>query len=344
MAGATAHGLLNSNQTQEDGISHAHKGAVNPDGFDRRSIPAEATESVWHAADGHPIRRIDWCHDGADVRGSILFLPGRGDAYEKYLEALAQWHDAGWNVAAADWRGQAGSGRLGADPVTGHIADFSVWVDDLAALWASWKASTPGPHVLMGHSMGGHLVLRSLAERRVDPAALVLSAPMLGFYGNILPTGFMHAASRLIGNLRGKTTQAWKWSEKPGEMPIGRINLLTHDKDRYEDELFWREQRPELVMGPGSWGWVERAYASMRGLFAPGVLETVDTPVLLLGAEYDKLVDIGAIREAAERLPQGELVAFGKESHHEILREVDAVRDRAMTAIADFLDRTAPHT
>ncbi|OZA90616.1 MAG: lysophospholipase, partial [Erythrobacter sp. 34-65-8] len=228
---------------QEDGISHAHTGAVNPGGFDRRAIPAAAIESRWIAGDGHALRRIDWPQEAQGARGSILFLPGRGDAYEKYLETLAHWHEAGWHVTAADWRGQAGSGRLGADAVTGHVSDFGVWVDDLAAFWAEWKQATPGPHVLMGHSMGGHLVLRAVAEKRVEPVAVALSAPMLGFYGNLLPIGIMHAASRMIGRLRGVTTPAWKWSEKPGEMPIGRINLLTHDKDRYEDELFWREKR-----------------------------------------------------------------------------------------------------
>ena len=42
------------------------------------------------------------------------------------------------------------------------------------------------------------------------------------------------------------------------------------------------------------------------------------------------------------RLPLGELVAFGDEAHHEILRETEAVRDRAMDAITQFLDRVAP--
>ncbi|MGB7409205.1 MAG: alpha/beta hydrolase [Pontixanthobacter sp.] len=299
---------------------------------------------MWHAADGHAIRRIDWpAADGsAAPRGSILFLPGRGDAYEKYLETLHQWHLAGWHVTAGDWRGQAGSGRLGGDDVTGHVDDFSVWVDDLAQFWRTWTAETPGPHVIAGHSMGGHLVLRAIGERRVEPRAAILSAPMLGFYGNILPDGMMHRAAQLITRLRGRMAPAWKWSEKPGEMPIGRIDLLTHDPDRYDDELFWREKRPELVMGPGSWGWVERAYASMAEIAAPGRLERVDTPILLLGAKNDKLVNMRAIERTAKRLPNGELIAFGDEARHEILREVDAVRDRAMKAIATFLDRNAP--
>ena len=313
---------------------------MNHSSIDRRAIPSDAVESRWNAADGWAIRRIDWPVP-ANPRGSILFLPGRGDAYEKYLETLEQWSQAGWAVTASDWRGQAGSGRLGNDPVTGHVSDFSPWVDDLALLWQNCTAERPGPHVLAGHSMGGHLVLRALAERRVAPVAMILSAPMLGFHGTVLPVSVMHAAARLIKGLGDPTRPAWKWSEKPGETPASRIDLLSHDPDRYADELWWRDARPELVMGPGSWGWVERAYASMRTIFRPGVLENVTTPVLLLAAENDRLVQMRAIEQAAARLPQGELVRFGAEARHEILREADFVRNRALAAIDEFLDRTA---
>lgn len=310
--------------------------------IDRRAIPAEATEGRWTAPDGHALRRIDWPGASGGARGSILFLPGRGDNYEKYLETLEQWHRAGWRVTAADWRGQAGSGRLGRDPVTGHIGDFAEWVGDLAALWREWKAATPGPHVLAGHSMGGHLVLRALIEKRVDPDAAVLSAPMLGFTGPPLPFVLLYGAAKLMRRLGEPARPAWKWSEKPGEMPAGRRKLLTHDAERYADELWWREQRPELVMGPGSWGWVERAYASTRVLDAPGAMEAVEAPVLVLSTSADKLVSHPAAVRASGRLPKGELVAFGPEARHEILREVDAERDRAMAAIAEFLDRVAP--
>jgi len=307
--------------------------------IDRRAIPVRARESTWTAADGHAIRRIDWPHG---PRGSILFLPGRGDNYEKYLEAMEEWHRAGWTVTASDWRGQAGSGRLGTDATTGHVRDFSVWLDDLAQLWREWSTATPGPHILAAHSMGGHIVLRAVAEGRVAPDALVLSAPMLGMAGPPLPLAMLQGVGRLMTRVGPATRPAWKWSEKPGEIPAAREELLTHDADRYADELWWRDQRPELVMGPGSWGWVERAYASSRALFAPGVLEHVTTPVLIVATRADKLVKFAAIREACNRMPHAELVAFGDEARHEILRESDGVRGRAMAAIADFLDRAAP--
>jgi lysophospholipase len=314
---------------------------VPPSPIDRRSIPPHAGESFWHAPDGHALRRIDWpgADRGSGPCGSILFFPGRGDFYEKYLESLEEWHRAGWRVTAADWRGQASSGRLGRDSVTGHIADFSLWIDDLSAFWADWVATTPGPHVLAGHSMGGHLVLRALVEQRVAPDAAVLSAPMVGVKGPALPLWLLSAVARLMCAVGDPLRPAWKWSEKPGELPAGRADLLTHDAMRYADEEYWREQRPELVMGPASWRWVERAYASWRLLEAPGALEAVTTPVLILSTRVDALVSHPANLRAAARLPQGELVAFGPEARHEILREVDPVRGRAMAAISDFLDR-----
>ncbi len=279
--------------------------------------------------------RAEGKHGGA--RGSLLFLPGRGDCYEKYLETLDHWARSGWKVTASDWRGQAGSGRLGADAVTGHIADFSIWVDDLAWLWRQWIAETPGPHVIAAHSMGGQIVLRALAERALAPDGAVLSAPMLGFISKFVPLPVMHAAARLMASLGDRRRPAWKWSEKPGELPAGRSDLLTHDPARYADEAWWRQQRPELVMGPASWGWVERAYASIRKLERPGMLEGIRLPVFMVATDHDRLVSFSAIERAVRRLPRGELFIFGAEASHEILREVDAVRDLAVEAIDGFL-------
>ncbi len=322
--------------------------ARTPSGVtDRRVIPLEARESRWTARDGYSIRRIDWRAPVAapavtTARGSLLFMPGRGDHYEKYLETLGDWHARGWQVSAADWRGQAGSGRLGADAVTGHIDDFAIWVRDLADFWAEWRASTPPPHVIVGHSMGGHLVLRALAEGQVDPAAAVLSAPMLGMHPGFVPPSLLHAAAWLMSVLGDPRRPAWKWSEKPGEIPLGRDSLLTHDPERYADEAWWRGARPELVMGPGSWGWTRAALASVRLLNRRGVLESVQTPVLILATRTDRLVTYRAIARAARRLPRSELLTFGSEARHEILREADPVRDRALAAIDEFLCRTAP--
>jgi lysophospholipase len=242
-------------------------------------------------------------------------------------------------VTALDWRGQAGSGRFGVDAVTGHIEDFAQWTGDLAAFWREWVAGRDGPHGLVGHSMGGHLVLRAAADKLVRPDALVLSAPMLGFLPAWLPLPWQRAWATAMCRTGDPRRPAWKWSEKPGEIPPNRIELLTHDKARYADELWWRQERPELAMGTGSWGWVIAALRSMTVLARPGKLEGVAVPVLLLAAAHDRLVSFPAIRRAAARLPNSELVAFGPEARHELLRESDPVRDKALAMIDRFLDR-----
>ena len=317
---------------------------VNPGAFDRRAIPAGAREGFWTAADGWRIRLMDWPAPEAVVRGSILFLPGRGDAYEKYLETLEHWRRQGWQVGAADWRGQAGSGRLGTDAVTGHIGDFGQWVADLAALWRDWTARQPGPHVLAAHSMGGQVVLRAAVDQALHPLpdALVLSTPMLGTHPEWLPDVLQQAAARVMGLLGDPRRPAWKWSEKPGELPPGRQALLTHDDARYADEAWWRQARPELAMGPGSWGWVEAAARSMRRTARADLLAQVTCPVFLLATSGDRLVSLQANRRAARYLPNVTYLEMGEEARHEILREEDGTRNRALTAIDAFLDRVCP--
>lgn len=315
--------------------------------INRRAIPDPACESMWLTEDGAPIRRIDWPgapRDGEGLhRGSILFLPGRADFYEKYLETLDGWHRQGWRVTALDWRWQAGSGRFRADPKVGDVADFSIWINDLASFWRDWTELVPGPHVLVGHSMGGHLVLRTVAEGLVRPDALVLSAPMLGFV-TAVPEWLQLTYAGLMCRLGDPGRMAWTGGERPGEDADQRARDLTHDPARYADELWWRSHRPQLDLGPASWHWVRKACESLRRLATPDLLESVNVPVLLLAARHDALVSLVAIERAAARLPDAELCAFGEEAAHEILRECDAVRERVLATIADFLDRKAPRS
>lgn len=303
----------------------------------RRSYPPGAVIEERAARDGWPLRTFDW--PSTTQRGSILWLGGRGDIFEKYLESLAAWHDAGWQISSFDWRGQGGSGRVLADRQVGHIDDFSIWLDDLADFWRDWTARTPAPHIVMGHSMGGHLVLRALVEARILPDAAVLSAPMLGFAGRI-PQRVASIVARLLGKLAPRTS-AWKRNERPAPPSASRQAFLTRDADRYSDELWWKATKPELDIGPPSWGWMAAASRSFAVIDWAGAVEAVRAPVLIVATDGDQLVDPDAIRRAAARLPRGELLMFDTSVAHEVLREIDSVRDVAMTRIALFLDREA---
>ena len=311
-----------------------------PDTF-RRMVPDDAVVVMQPASDGWPLRTISWSAPKAPLRGSLLFFGGRGDHFEKYLETFEAWRLSGWQVDSVDWRGQGGSGRLAAGSNVGHIDDYSSWVDDLADTVSAWMTRTPPPHVVIGHSMGGHLVLRGLADRRIAPDAAVLVAPMLGFtapYPNWLGVKVARAMSMI-----GKSERAaWSVSEKPGSPLRLRQHLLTHDAGRYDDELWWKVERPEVGLGPASWRWVEQSYASFIHLAQPGLIEAIDTPVLVLVASVDKLVSAKSTQQVAKRLGKATIHVYGPEAAHELLREADGVRDDALRRIDTFLASAAP--
>jgi lysophospholipase len=118
-----------------------------------------------------------------------------------------------------------------------------------------------------------------------------------------------------------------------------RQAFLTHDSDRYADELWWKEKDPSLALGPPSWPWLSAAYRSIAALNRVGVVEGVKTPILILCADADQLVSADAVHAYAARLPNVRLVVFGTGSAHEILRERDDVRSRALASIADFIEQ-----
>ena len=306
---------------------------MQQEAFDRRAIPADARFSSWQAADGWTYRTLERRQPGTESpRGSLLFAGGRGDFIEKYLEIHDHWMRRGWNVTAFDWRGQ---GASQGEKLGGWVDRFETLVGDLAGLIHAWKAETPAPHVVVGHSMGGHVLLRTLADRHPALDAAVLVAPMLAINSAPIPAFAAEWMASLFS--------AFGWSRQPATPPAPgalRQANLTGCPERYSDELWWWEKQPAFNLGPPTWGWLKAAYASSAAL-TPAKLAAVDTPVLLIGTERDRLVSPDAIRVAASRLPNAELLML-KDSAHEILRERDSVRLEALARIDAFLDARAP--
>lgn len=279
---------------------------------------------------------MDWPQpDGPGRRGSLVFAGGRADFIEKYLEPLGHWHARGWNVASFDWRGQ---GHSRGSIVGGNFSDFDPLVRDGGELIDDVIATGPGPHVAIAHSMGGHLLLRILAERRPALAAAVLVAPMLAVNSAPLPP----SAGRLVARCAARLGAERRiWQERAGLSEGGRIRRvnLTHCEERFEDELWWKEREPAFHLGPPSWGWLDGAFRS-TARHDETALKQVDIPVLLLGTDRDRLVDPRAIRRAAALLPKAELLMF-EYAAHELLRESDGVRLEALARIDSFLDANA---
>jgi lysophospholipase len=303
--------------------------------LDRRSHPEGATFTSWQAGDGWSLRVMEWPQPtGKKARGALVFANGRGDFIEKYLEPLGHWHARGWNVLAFDWRGQGGSaGSI----VRGHLDSFDPMVADGAALIRYWLSRHAGPGVALGHSMGGHLLLRIVAEHRPPLAAAVLVAPMIRINARPIPHDFGRRISALLCRIGLRKVPAWRSNERPHLPGADRQAYLTSCADRYADELWWKERQPGYALGPPTWGWLDAAYRSIESLTLERIGQ-VELPVLILGTERDRLVSPNAIRRAAEALPRAELHMYPN-AGHELLRESDPVRLDAVARIDSFFDR-----
>ena len=119
-----------------------------------------------------------------DPRGTVLIVHGLGEHIGRYGHVVERLRGAGWSVAGYDQRGHGRS-----EGPRGVIAAPDSLFDDLARVVDSVRAGSGGALVLLGHSMGGLLVGRFVAEalapqpapwsRPVD--ALVMSSPALDF-------------------------------------------------------------------------------------------------------------------------------------------------------------------
>jgi lysophospholipase len=298
--------------------------------------PPGAGFGTWSAPDGWALRRMDWPQpQGGKARGSLIFAGGRGDFIEKYLEAFAHWHGRGWHVTAFDWRGQGGSLGVGFG-----FESFDILIDDLAALLADWRGKTPGPHVAVAHSMGGHLLLRTLIERRPALDAAVLVAPMIAVNSAPTPAWLAPSIANAMCGLGLGPAPMWK-TPPAMRRPGGQRQLnLTGSRERYEDEAWWWEREPGWSLGAPSWAWMRAAFRSAASSFTPEKLASVRIPILLLAAKRDRLVSTKAIARAAGALPRAALEIF-PDAAHELLRDADPVRLAALARIDAFLDAEA---
>lgn len=302
-----------------------------------RIRPPDAVFTNWAAPDGQNLRRMEWSQPaGARARGSLLFAGGRADFIEKYLEAYAWWHQAGWNVTAFDWRGQ---GLSRGERAPENPESFDPFVEDLDGFIAEWRSAHQGPFVAIGHSMGGHLLLRTLVDKSPPLDAVVLIAPMILVNSAPIPDWLAPNFAELMCLVGQRGQPMWKTPRAMNRPGSRRQALLTGCRERYEDELWWWEQEPDFHLGAPSWGWMRAAFRSSAA-FNRKKLAAIDVPVLLIGTERDRLVSPAAIRRVAASLPRAELEMFA-DAGHEILREVDPIRLEAMARIDRFLDEHA---
>ncbi len=182
--------------------------------------------------DGVTLHRRAWLRPGA--RGTVLIVHGLGEHAGRYAQVADALNAVGWDVAAFDHRGHGRSGGA-----RGALPSPLALQEDLGALIAAERAERAGPLVLLGHSMGGEVCARFVAEGRLAaPAAwqrivdaLVLSSPALAADLGLVDRLLLAVAPALLPNLAVVNGLKPEWvSRDPAVVADYIADPLNHDR------------------------------------------------------------------------------------------------------------------
>lgn len=252
--------------------------------------------------DGLPLFLHDWPH--AAPRGTVLIVHGLGEHGGRYAHVAAQLNAWGWRVMAHDHRGH---GRSGGE--RGRIASDDALQRDLSLVIDAARAGSTGPLLLLGHSMGGLIAARFVAEglqaapapwhREVD--GLVLSSPALRIGMNGFQKLLLATLGPLAPNLAVANGLEPSWvSRDPAVVAAYVADPLVHDRITPRLTRF-------IVDG---------------GEFVRGVAPRWHVPTLLMWAGSDRCVAPSGSAEFAAAAPKAVLQAQVFEPlYHEIFNE-----------------------
>ena len=290
-------------------------------GVDSAPVPPGGA-AEWFAGTGGARLRAALFPAPGKARGSVVLSPGRTEPIEKYFEIVEMLRARGFTVLVHDWRGQGRSVRLLADRRLGHAAGYADFMVDFQQLLAAFEGRLPKPWIALGHSMGGCLTLLALAQGETRFSAAILTAPMLGLQTGSVPRPVARAVAALAMLFGAAVAPAVKADAAPTPF---EANGLTHDRPRYTRNEAMVAAHPDLALGAPTWGWLDFAFRATKALAKGAGVPRITTPLAVLAAGEERLVDNAAIRRVIARIPGARLIEVPG-AYHEILQETDAMQ------------------
>ena len=254
----------------------------------------------------------------SNPRGTAIVCPGRTEFIEKYFEVGRELQTMGFAVVILDWPGQGLSARLLEDSKKGHIDRFETFMGALANGLEKLRDRLPRPYVSLAHSMGGAIALAAISKGLVKVDAAAFSAPMWGLKSRFLGMRYLVWAMRVTG-------RAGDYAVQPGPRETFETNIVTHSKKHWQMQRALLDAKPDLELGPVTWGWLGASLNILSTFTKAKALAEVDIPVFVASAEEEKLIDNGSHATIAARLSDCEHVTV-EGAMHEILMETEDKR------------------
>jgi lysophospholipase len=284
--------------------------------------------------DGKHLRALTVRHTKA--KGTIFILNGRAEYLERYFETISEMVARGFAVVSFDWRGQGESQRLLKDPMRGYVIGMADYDKDLAAIIAlADRLDFPEPRYAIGHSTGGHILLRAVRDQKYFKRAVVI-APLLGLNFGKWPEPIVRLltfGAKLVGlgwcYLPGRTQGPLKREAFPN-------NPLTSDRTRWNRDIETIEIEPKLSIAGPTYAWLRAVMNSLRELhnWPKGKGPTCPTMIVLAG--QDRVVSNIDIRRFVDSTAGFSLIAI-EDARHEILMENNTIRAKFYAAFDAYL-------
>lgn len=267
-----------------------------------------------------------------EAKDAIVILGGRTEFFAKYIELFYDLKDSGMSLYTLDHRGQGLSGRMLADSEKGHVDSFENYVLDLDLFLRSIVAEKKYDRVFfITHSLGGAILSSYLEKMKgkypVNIVGAILSAPMLEINTGKYPLSVAYAMTK-FKVLTGKGDEY----VTPGSTfdAIFADNNVTSSDIRYKMTLDVFEKYPEAKLGGSTNRWVNEAIYNDYMIVKNA--KKIDVPILLFQAGKDSVVMAEAQDKFCKLAKKCTKVLFPN-AQHEILMEVDSIRDIALEKI-----------
>lgn len=292
---------------------------------------AECLELV--TADIVRLRAMRILPEEDEARGTVVLLGGRGDFIERYFETARDILARGFAVAMVDMRGQGGSQRSSKELLRDDTTSFAGFDEDLRTLMDGLVIPTcPPPYYAIGHSTGGHILLRALRHGAMFRKAILVSPLIEISYGpwprpvvSLLVNGVTFAGQGTMF-LPGVRKAPMTRDDFPN-------NPLSSDRRRWERDSGTLEIAPQLGLGGPTYSWLKAARQSLREVSG---MDRPKAPVLIVAASSDRVVSNEGIRRFARNVP-GIALTFIPGARHEILCERDEIRNQFLAAFDSFV-------
>ena len=269
------------------------------------------------------------------AKGIIVISSGRTEGMVKYPELIYDLNRNGYSVYIADHRGQGYSQRLLEDAQKGYVDNFFHYVDDLKFFVDNYVPKGK-KRILLAHSMGGAIASLYVERYPHDFNALVLSSPMHKPF-MLTPNMSPYLCKRMLTKEDNLQSYMIGTEEHDILTTSFQENDLTHSKVRFEIMKDAYAKEPKTRIGGPTRKWVQEA-CRWSAISVKDAGE-IKIPVLLLQAQNDTAVTPKAQEEFCKNVGKNCKGFLIEGAYHELFIEKDWMRQKALSAILDFVNK-----